>query len=40
MISVVANPTASLVKIWKQDEKATPESHPLVWQPTLSRRKF
>ncbi|KAH6691247.1 WD domain-containing protein [Plectosphaerella plurivora] len=28
------------IKIWKQDEKATPESHPLVWQPNLSRRKF
>ncbi|KAK1503201.1 WD domain-containing protein [Colletotrichum costaricense] len=28
------------IKIWKQDEKATPESHPIVWQPTLARRKF
>ncbi|EFQ28684.1 WD domain-containing protein [Colletotrichum graminicola] len=28
------------IKIWKQDEKATPESHPVVWQPTLARRKY
>ncbi|GKT63713.1 pre-mRNA-splicing factor prp46 [Colletotrichum tofieldiae] len=28
------------IKIWKQDEKATPESHPVVWQQTLARRKY
>ncbi|KAK2063827.1 WD domain-containing protein [Colletotrichum caudatum] len=28
------------IKIWKQDEKATPESHPIVWQPSLARRKY
>ncbi|TQN66101.1 Pre-mRNA-splicing factor prp46 [Colletotrichum shisoi] len=28
------------IKIWKQDEKATPESHPVNWQPTLARRKY
>ncbi|KAF9869828.1 hypothetical protein CkaCkLH20_12745 [Colletotrichum karsti] len=28
------------IKIWKQDEKATPETHPVVWQPTLARRKY
>ncbi|KAF5025263.1 hypothetical protein F66182_2648 [Fusarium sp. NRRL 66182] len=28
------------IKIWKQDEKATEESHPLEWKPTLARRKF
>ncbi len=31
---------ASTVKIWKQDETATPQSHPLEWKPTLARRKF
>ncbi|KAI4133032.1 MAG: hypothetical protein LQ347_002337 [Umbilicaria vellea] len=31
---------SSLVKIWKADENATPESHPLDWKPTLSRQKF
>lgn len=30
----------STVKIWKEDPTATPESHPLEWKPTLSRRKF
>lgn len=28
------------IKIWKPDEKATPETHPLEWQPTLGRRKY
>ncbi|KAI2463656.1 WD40 repeat-like protein [Annulohypoxylon bovei var. microspora] len=28
------------IKIWKQDEKATPETHPLEWKPTLGRRKY
>ncbi|KAG7102089.1 Pre-mRNA-splicing factor prp46 like protein [Verticillium longisporum] len=28
------------IKIWKQDENATPETHPLVWQPSLAHRKF
>ncbi|KAL7274167.1 pre-mRNA-splicing factor prp46 [Rhizina undulata] len=28
------------IKIWKQDENATEETHPLDWKPTLSRRKF
>ncbi|KAL8929800.1 MAG: hypothetical protein Q9208_000944 [Pyrenodesmia sp. 3 TL-2023] len=28
------------IKIWKQDEEATPETHPLDWKPTLGRQKF
>ncbi|KAI1336394.1 WD40 repeat-like protein [Xylariaceae sp. FL0016] len=28
------------IKIWKPDEKATPETHPLEWKPTLGRQKF
>jgi pleiotropic regulator 1 len=28
------------IKIWKQDEDATPESHPLDWRPDLGRHKF
>ncbi|KAK3330868.1 putative pleiotropic regulator 1 [Apodospora peruviana] len=28
------------IKIWKEDENATPETHPLEWQPTLARRRF
>ena len=28
------------VKVWKQDEDATPESHPLDWKPTLGRQRF
>merc|ERR1711939_789776 len=28
------------IKVWKQDETATPETHPLEWKPTLGRQKF
>lgn len=28
------------IQIWKQDENATEESHPLDWKPTLGRQKF
>jgi len=28
------------IKIWKEDELATPQTHPIDWQPTLARRKF
>ncbi|MCJ1297218.1 pre-mRNA-splicing factor prp46 [Hypocenomyce scalaris] len=28
------------IKIWKADENATPETHPLDWRPTLGRQKF
>ncbi|PQE24547.1 hypothetical protein CJF32_00007580 [Rutstroemia sp. NJR-2017a WRK4] len=28
------------IKVWKQDELATPETHPLEWKPTLGRHKF
>ncbi|GAP90330.1 putative pre-mRNA splicing protein [Rosellinia necatrix] len=27
------------IKIWKPDEKATPETHPLEWKPTLGRQR-
>lgn len=28
------------IKMWKQDDQATEETHPLVWAPTLGRQKF
>jgi pleiotropic regulator 1 len=28
------------IKVWKPDEDATPESHPLDWKPTLGRQKY
>ncbi|KAK3394001.1 WD40-repeat-containing domain protein [Podospora didyma] len=28
------------IKIWKQDEDATPETHPLEWKPSFATRKF
>ncbi|EHK50079.1 uncharacterized protein TrAtP1_007969 [Trichoderma atroviride] len=28
------------IKIWKPDEKASEETHPIQWTPTLAQRKF
>lgn len=28
------------IKVWKQNDEATPETHPLDWKPTLGRQKF
>lgn len=28
------------IKVWKQDDLATPETHPLDWKPTLGRQKY
>ncbi|KAI9829809.1 MAG: pre-mRNA-splicing factor prp46 [Phylliscum demangeonii] len=28
------------IKIWKEDDQATPESHPLEWKPALGRQKY
>ena len=28
------------IKVWKEDENATEETHPLDWRPTLGRQKF
>ncbi|KAL2756117.1 hypothetical protein ACRALDRAFT_2042323 [Sodiomyces alcalophilus JCM 7366] len=28
------------IKIWKPDEQATPDTHPLTWQPSITKRRF
>ena len=28
------------IKVWKMDDQATEETHPLDWRPELGRRKF
>ena len=28
------------IKVWRQDENATEETHPLEWRPSLGRQKF
>lgn len=28
------------IKIYKEDDEATPESHPVEWKPTTSRRRY
>lgn len=28
------------IQVWKEDDEATEETHPLEWKPTLGRQKF
>lgn len=28
------------IKVWKPDDEATPETHPLDWKPTLGRQRY
>lgn len=28
------------IKIWKPDDEATPETHPVTWAPTLGRQRY
>lgn len=28
------------IKVWKPDEQATPETHPVTWAPTLGRQRY
>ncbi|KAJ3375043.1 hypothetical protein GGF31_005765 [Allomyces arbusculus] len=28
------------IKIWKEDDKATPESHPMQWRPELKKTRY
>lgn len=28
------------IKVWKQDDGATEETHPLDWKPSLRQRKY
>lgn len=28
------------IKVWKEDETATPETHPIKWNPALVQRRF
>ncbi|KAJ9051681.1 pre-mRNA-splicing factor prp46 [Entomophthora muscae] len=28
------------IKVWKEDETATPESHPIDWKPNMSRDRY
>ncbi|KAG0325407.1 pre-mRNA-splicing factor prp46 [Dissophora globulifera] len=28
------------IKIWKEDDQATPETHPLDWKPSLVRKRY
>jgi len=39
-LRLIAGEADKTIKIWRQDEHATPETHPLDWKPTLSRRKY
>ncbi|KAI4115122.1 MAG: hypothetical protein LQ345_004229 [Seirophora villosa] len=39
-LRLVCGEADKTIKVWKQDEEATPETHPLDWRPTLGRQKF
>jgi pleiotropic regulator 1 len=39
-LRLIVGETDKTIKIWKPDDKATPETHPLDWKPTLGRQKF
>lgn len=39
-LRLMTGETDKTIKVWKQDENATPETHPLDWKPTLGRQKF
>lgn len=39
-LRLVTGEADKTIKVWRQDEKATEESHPVVWAPTLGRQKF
>lgn len=28
------------IKIWRPDDDATPETHPIDWKPSLQRRRY
>ena len=36
LISVEADKS---IKLWKEDEEATEETHPIVWRPEMLKRK-
>ncbi|KAF2131686.1 pre-mRNA-splicing factor prp46 [Dothidotthia symphoricarpi CBS 119687] len=39
-LRLITGESDKTIKIWKQDENATEETHPLDWKPTLGRQKF
>jgi len=39
-LRLICGETDKTIKVWKQDDEATPETHPLDWKPTLGRQKF
>lgn len=39
-LRLITGESDKTIKMWKQDETATEETHPLNWQPTLGRQKF
>ncbi|ORY75431.1 WD40-repeat-containing domain protein [Protomyces lactucae-debilis] len=39
-LRLVTGEADKTIKVWKQDDTATPDTHPLQWTPSLQRRKF
>lgn len=39
-LRLITGESDKTIKMWKEDETATEETHPLDWKPTLGRQKF
>lgn len=39
-LRLICGETDKTIKVWKPDDEATEETHPLEWKPTLGRQKF
>ncbi|PFH63348.1 hypothetical protein XA68_13805 [Ophiocordyceps unilateralis] len=39
-LRLICGETDKTIKIWKPDDQATAETHPLQWTPSMTRRKF
>jgi pleiotropic regulator 1 len=39
-LRLITGESDKTIKMWKADDQATEESHPLDWKPTLGRQKF
>ena len=39
-LRLVTGEADKTIKVWRQDENATEETHPLDFRPTLGRQKF
>ena len=39
-LRLISGEADKTIKIWKQDDEASPQSHPILWKPTLAQQRF